>query len=91
MRLEKADSQTQQRRCFRNRLSRDDGDVSQTASKVNLKGKTVIDVGCGSGILGLSALLLGAKRAVLVDFDAQAVAAARENAALNGLESSCVF
>ena len=59
--------------------------------KVNLKGKTVVDVGCGSGILGLSALLLGAKRAVLVDFDAQAVAAARENAALSGLESSCVF
>lgn len=59
--------------------------------KVDLTGKTFIDVGCGSGILGLAALLMGAERAVLVDSDVQAVDAAKENAALNGLEDKCVF
>ena len=59
--------------------------------KADIKGKIFIDVGCGSGILGLAALLLGAKKAVLVDYDEQAVDAARENAALNGLEGKCEF
>ncbi len=45
----------------------------------------VVDVGCGSGILSLAALKLGAGRAVGVDVDPVAVAVARRNAALNGL------
>ncbi len=49
-------------------------------------GRTVLDYGCGSGILGLAALALGAERALCVDHDPQALAATRENAALNGLE-----
>lgn len=45
-----------------------------------------LDVGCGSGILSVSALLLGAKKAVAVDIDPLAVKRARENAELNGFD-----
>lgn len=44
----------------------------------------VLDVGCGSGILAISALLLGAKSARGVDIDEKAVKTAQENAARNG-------
>ncbi|MDR3344573.1 MAG: 50S ribosomal protein L11 methyltransferase [Oscillospiraceae bacterium] len=44
----------------------------------------VLDVGCGSGILGIAALLLGAGRVFGVDIDPVAVRAATENAALDG-------
>lgn len=45
----------------------------------------LLDVGCGSGILALSALLLGAQKAVGVDIDEKAVKTAKENAARNGM------
>ena len=48
-------------------------------------GDTVLDVGCGSGILGIAALLTGASRAVGVDIDEVAVRTAKENAELNGV------
>ncbi len=41
--------------------------------------KTIIDFGCGSGILGIAALKLGAKRVVFVDNDPQAIQASEEN------------
>ena len=44
-----------------------------------------IDVGCGSGILGISAIKLGAKKAYLTDIDPVAVDSANHNAALNGV------
>jgi ribosomal protein L11 methyltransferase len=44
----------------------------------------VLDLGCGSGILGLAALALGAASVVAVDVEEQAVASTRANAALNG-------
>ena len=44
---------------------------------------TVIDYGCGSGILGIAALLLGARRVVAVDNDPQALIATRDNAERN--------
>ena len=47
-------------------------------------GQTVLDLGCGSGILSIAALRLGAKSAVGVDIDPKAEKAAGENAALNG-------
>jgi len=45
----------------------------------------VLDLGCGSGILSIISLLLGAKRASAIDIDANAVKTAYENAALNGI------
>jgi ribosomal protein L11 methyltransferase len=50
-------------------------------------GGAVLDVGTGSGILGIACLLLGAARVDAVDNDPLAVDAARENAALNGVAS----
>lgn len=47
---------------------------------------SIIDVGCGSGILAIAALKLGARRALAVDTDPEAVKAARENAAINGVQ-----
>ena len=49
-------------------------------------GMTLLDVGCGSGILSVAGLLLGAQSAVGVDIDPLAVKTARENARLNGVE-----
>jgi ribosomal protein L11 methyltransferase len=50
-------------------------------------GETVLDYGCGSGILAIAALKLGAGRAVGVDIDPDAVAAARANARRNGVRA----
>lgn len=46
----------------------------------------VIDLGCGSGILAIAALRLGVRSALGVDIDPLAIDAARQNAALNGVE-----
>jgi ribosomal protein L11 methylase PrmA len=48
-------------------------------------GERVLDVGCGSGVLGLGALRLGASHVVAVDVKPAAVEATRRNAALNGM------
>lgn len=51
-------------------------------------GQAVIDYGCGSGILGIAALKLGAKEVLAVDYDPQALTSTRENAIRNNLNSS---
>jgi ribosomal protein L11 methyltransferase len=54
-----------------------------------VQGKLVIDVGCGSGILALAALALGAAKAVAIDNDPEAIDVTRENAARNALSERC--
>jgi ribosomal protein L11 methyltransferase len=49
-------------------------------------GESLLDYGCGSGILAIAAARLGARPVVGVDIDPQAVAAARDNAARNATE-----
>ncbi|OCG10077.1 ribosomal protein L11 methyltransferase [Gilliamella sp. App6-5] len=50
---------------------------------LDLKDKLVIDYGCGSGILAIAALKLGAKRVIGIDIDPQAIQASRDNALRN--------
>jgi len=50
---------------------------------IDLNGRSIFDFGCGSGILSVAALKLGASRAEAVDIDLQAVAATRQNAERN--------
>lgn len=58
----------------------------ENIEKYAYPGKTMLDVGCGSGILSVSALLLGVDSAVGVDIDALAVKTARENGKTNGFD-----
>ena len=53
---------------------------------LDLKDKDVLDYGCGSGILAIAALKLGANSATGVDIDEQALIASKENAHRNGVE-----
>lgn len=57
----------------------------QWLGQTDVKDKIVIDYGCGSGILGVAALLLGAKKVYATDIDPQAVLATQQNAELNGV------
>jgi ribosomal protein L11 methyltransferase len=59
----------------------------QWLDQANLSGKTVIDYGCGSGILALTALKLGAKKLYAVDIDPQALQATQSNASINSIPS----
>ena len=53
-------------------------------------GQQVIDYGCGSGVLGVAAICLGANQVLGVDIDPQALTASRNNAELNGVSSQLV-
>ena len=59
----------------------------QVLESIGLEGRTVIDYGCGSGILGIAALKLGAAGVIAVDIDEQALLATRENARHNRVAS----
>lgn len=52
---------------------------------LDLQDKVIVDYGCGSGILAVAALLLGAREAWCVDLDPQALIATRDNAERNGV------
>lgn len=58
-------------------------------SEFPLKGQSLLDYGCGSGILGIAALKLGASEAIGVDIDPQAVDSTAYNASNNGVEMPC--
>ena len=53
--------------------------------RADLQGKTVLDFGCGSGVLAIAALLLGAGNATGTDIDPQALTASEDNARNNGV------
>ncbi|MCK6509356.1 50S ribosomal protein L11 methyltransferase [Myxococcota bacterium] len=53
--------------------------------------QTVLDVGCGSGILSIAAVLLGASHATGIDIDPDAIMVALENAELNRAQHACTF
>ena len=57
----------------------------QILDSLPLAGRRVIDYGCGSGILGIAALKLGAVHVTAVDLDPQALLATRDNAIRNGV------
>ena len=60
--------------------------IGESAGRANaLAGRTVLDYGCGSGILAVAASLLGAERVIALDIDPQAIQATRENAVRNGV------
>ena len=64
----------------------------ETLEKYVDKNSTVLDIGCGSGILSIASVLLGAKSALGVDIDSLAVKTAKANAKENGLgEDKAVF
>ncbi|AUI87223.1 ribosomal protein L11 methyltransferase [Vibrio azureus] len=52
---------------------------------LDLSGKTVIDFGCGSGILAIAAIKLGAQQVIGIDIDPQALQASLDNAQRNGV------
>ena len=52
---------------------------------LDLTDKTVVDFGCGSGILGIAAIKLGANRVIGIDIDPQALEASLDNAQRNGV------
>lgn len=69
------------------------GTGSHTTTRMCLElmdvyGKDVIDVGCGSGILGIAAAICGAKSVYMCDIDEQAVEFARKNALLNHVNAT---
>ena len=54
-------------------------------------GDKVLDIGCGSGILAIASVLLGAENALGIDIDAQSVKTAKENAQINNIEDKTEF
>ena len=59
--------------------------------EIDIKNKTVLDVGCGSGILSLASVLCGAKNAVGCDIDKVAVEASLKNAKLNNISDKTKY
>jgi ribosomal protein L11 methyltransferase len=57
--------------------------VLKALQHLRLQDQTVLDIGCGSGILAIAAVALGARSAIGIDIDPDALANARENVDLN--------
>lgn len=74
------------------------GDLSHPTTRLMLNmlshylhNQVVIDIGCGSGVLTLAAVAMGAPRAYGIDIDSQAIEHSHQNALLNHLEARCIF
>lgn len=67
-------------------LAADETSQENDSSPINaLTGATLVDYGCGSGILAVAAGLLGAQRIIALDIDPQAILATVDNASINGV------
>lgn len=64
--------------------------MAEALMQEHLEGTTVLDVGCGSGILAILAARRGAKHVMAVDNDPAALENARENIVLNGITSETI-
>ncbi len=53
----------------------------------NVRGQRVIDYGCGSGVLGIAALKMGAQQVIMTDIDEQALSTTRQNAQINAVDA----
>lgn len=58
--------------------------------KEDIQNKTILDMGCGSGILGIAACLMGAKKCVAVDIEENAVEIAKKNAKINNIDENAL-
>jgi ribosomal protein L11 methyltransferase len=63
----------------------------EALQKLDLAGRRVLDIGTGSGVLAIAAILLGARSAVAVEIDPDALDSARENAARNHVDAAMTF
>lgn len=63
----------------------------ETLQKLDLRGRRVLDIGTGSGVLAIAAVLLGAAQALAVDVDGDALDSARQNAARNEVDNAISF
>jgi len=57
---------------------------------INLRGRTLLDYGCGTGILSIAGAKLGAARVIAVDNDEEAIACAAENFKLNKIDAELI-
>jgi len=73
------------------RDSKNEGGDAANASQISNIEIRVIDVGCGSGILSIAAIKLGAKSALGVDIDPGSIVNARENANTNGVGDELIL
>lgn len=74
------------------------GDLSHPTTRLMLrllakylKQHIVIDIGCGSGVLALAAVAMGASKAYGIDIDKEALEHSYQNACLNQIENQCIF
>ena len=63
----------------------------EALEKMVVEGNSVLDIGCGSGILSIAALLFGANSAFGIDIDEIAIKTAKENADINGVSTQSKF
>ncbi|MDR2265962.1 MAG: 50S ribosomal protein L11 methyltransferase [Christensenellaceae bacterium] len=59
--------------------------------RYKLKDKIVLDIGTGSGVLGIASIIAGAKRAYMYDIDPLAIKSAKHNAELNGVSTKAII